>query len=192
MRSGSSTGAPGVPTSMSDQRNQYDPATTGYNSATGAGYKTAAGGSYQDYYRPPSPTGSFDAPAGDSRIHHAPSTAERVKMEKDMEKAQKGLHHGSQPHSHGEGLGKGIRGVAAGVHVSFPPSFQSFLFLLVWVELIGVQGVGETLRGALNATVDRAFGSHESAEWNEEIERRGEQEILSKDFKETPRRDGSK
>ncbi|KAJ5553108.1 hypothetical protein N7494_002486 [Penicillium frequentans] len=166
MRSGSSIGAPGVPTAMSDQRSQYDPATTGYNSATGAGYKTAAGGSDQDYYRPPSPTGSFDAPAGDSRINHAPSTAERVKMEKEMEKAQK--QHGSQTHSHGEGLGKGIRGVAAGVH-----------------------GAGETLRGALNATVDRAFGSHESAEWNEEIERRGEQEILSKDFQKMPRRDGS-
>lgn len=131
MRSGSSTGAPGVPTSTIDQRNQYDPATTGYNSATGAGYKTAAGGSDQDYYRPPSPTGSFDAPAGDPRIHHAPSTAERVKMEKEMEKAQKGLHHGSHshPHSHGEGIGKGIRGVAAGVHVSFPTYFQHSLVL---------------------------------------------------------------
>ncbi|KAJ5663937.1 hypothetical protein N7507_004668 [Penicillium longicatenatum] len=164
MRSGSSAGAPGIPTSMSDQRSQYDPATTGYNSATGAGYKTAAGGSDQNYHRPPSPTGSFDAPAGDSRIQHAPSTAERVKMEKEMEKAQKGSHG-----SRGEGLGKGIRGVAAGVH-----------------------GAGETLRGALNATVDRAFGSHESAEWNEEIERRGEQEILSKDFQAKPRREGSK
>ncbi|KAJ6109601.1 hypothetical protein N7486_001836 [Penicillium sp. IBT 16267x] len=166
IRSGSSTGAPGIPTAISDQRNQYDPSTTGYNSATGAGYKTAAGGSDQDYYRPPSPTGSFDAPAGDPRIHHAPSTAERVKMEKEMEKAQKGLHHshGGSHHS-SESIGKGIRGVAAGVH-----------------------GVGETLRGALNATVDRAFGSHESAEWNEEIERRGEQEMASKDFQDTPRR----
>lgn len=190
MRSGSSIGAPGVPTAMSDQRSQYDPATTGYNSATGAGYKTAAGGSDQDYHRPPSPTGSFDAPAGDSRINHAPSTAERVKMEKEMEKAQK--QHGSQTHSHGEGLGKGIRGVAAGVHVSFAIDIQLFtLSPSVWIGLIGVQGAGETLRGALNATVDRAFGSHESAEWNEEIERRGEQEILSKDFQKMPRRDGS-
>ncbi|KAJ5752532.1 hypothetical protein N7520_009449 [Penicillium odoratum] len=159
VRSGSSTGSPGIPTSISDQRNQYDPATTGYNSATGAGYKRPSG---SDNYRPPSPTGSFDAPAGDSRISHAPSTAERVKMEKEMEKQQKA----SRSNQASEGVGKGIKGVAAGIH-----------------------GAGETLRGALNATVDRAFGSHESAEWNEEIARRGEQEISSKDFKETPRRE---
>lgn len=127
MRSGSSIGAPGVPTAMSDQRSQYDPATTGYNSATGAGYKTAAGGSDQDYYRPASPTGGFDAPAGDSRINHAPSTAERVRMEKETENMQK--QQGT--HSHGEGLGKGIRGVAAGVHVSIASDSQLIFYIAV-------------------------------------------------------------
>lgn len=49
--------------------------------------------------------------------------------------------------------------------------------------------MGESLRGALNSTVDRAFGSHESAEWNEEIARRGQHEYQSKEFSDSvPRR----
>ncbi|KAJ5729262.1 uncharacterized protein N7483_003770 [Penicillium malachiteum] len=157
MRSGSSTGAPGVPTFLQDQRNQYDPATTRFNSSTGAGYKTGGSKSQEPSHRPITPTKGFDAPAGDDRINHAPSTAERVQMEKEMEKSQKAFRSNRAS----EDIGKGINGVAAKIH-----------------------GAGETLRGALNATVDRAFGSHESAEWNEEISRRGEQEFKSKEFGE--------
>ncbi|KAJ5291851.1 hypothetical protein N7478_001102 [Penicillium angulare] len=173
IRSGSSTGAPGVPSISRDQRNQYDPATTGYNSATGAGYKIPSAssshphkkgtehGQEQEHYRPITPTKGYDAPAGDDRISHAPSTADRVKMEREFEKAQK-----SRSHKMSEHLGGGINGVAARIH-----------------------GAGESLRGALNATVDRAFGSHESAEWNEEIARRGEHEYSAKEFsEEVPRR----
>lgn len=114
MRSGSSTGAPGIPTVFPDQRNQYDPSTTGFNSATGAGYKTGHNETpEEEHYRPITPTKGFDAPAGDDRISHTPSTAERVKMEEEMEKSQKAF----RSHHAGEDIGKGINGLAARIHV---------------------------------------------------------------------------
>lgn len=125
MRSGSSTGAPGVPSISRDQRNQYDPATTGYNPATGAGYKTSPASSSQtqeketeqeqEHYRPITPTKGYDAPAGDDRINHAPSTADRVKMEQEFEKAQKSRSNRTSEH-----LGEGINGIAARIHVRCP------------------------------------------------------------------------
>lgn len=39
------------------------------------------------------------------------------------------------------------------------------------------QGAGESLRGTLNATVDRAFGSEEGAARNVDIATKGEQEF---------------
>lgn len=53
-----------------------------------------------------------------------------------------------------EGAGKGLRAAAAGLH-----------------------GLGESIRGALNAATDRAFGHDESAARNEEVARRGEEEM---------------
>ncbi|CAI7644799.1 unnamed protein product [Penicillium pancosmium] len=145
---GSSTGAPGIPTGLQDQRAQYDPATTGVNPATGASYTKADKGASAK---------SFDAAAGDDRIQHAPSTAQRVQMEEQQEKAARDRGSGGrQMGQMGEDAGRKAQGVMAGVH-----------------------GAGESLRGALTSAVDRAFGSDESAEWNEEIARRGEEELRS-------------
>ncbi|KAJ5413122.1 hypothetical protein N7465_005427 [Penicillium sp. CMV-2018d] len=59
----------------------------------------------------------------------------------------------------GEGFGNKVKGVAASVH-----------------------GAGESLRGALNTAVDRAFGSNEGAERNQEIANKGAEEIRSGRF----------
>lgn len=54
----------------------------------------------------------------------------------------------------------------------------------------GEQGAGESLRGSLNSAVDRAFGTNEGAEVNEEVARRGEREVQLGEFApgEAPRR----
>ncbi|ODM17218.1 hypothetical protein SI65_07617 [Aspergillus cristatus] len=56
----------------------------------------------------------------------------------------------------GDEFGKGIQNAYAGIH-----------------------GAGESLRGALNAAVDRTFGSPEGVEKNQGIARKGEEEIRS-------------
>ncbi|RHZ67944.1 protein dprC [Aspergillus thermomutatus] len=56
----------------------------------------------------------------------------------------------------GEEIGRGVRSAIAGIH-----------------------GAGESLRGALNAAVDKAFGHEEGAAKNEAIANKGEQEIQS-------------
>ncbi|CAI7603870.1 unnamed protein product [Penicillium manginii] len=132
---GSSTGAPGIPTGLQDQRAQYDPATTGVNPATGAPYTKSDKGASRK---------SFDVAAGDDRIQHAPSTTQRVQMEEQQEKAARDRSSSSVGQM-GKDVGRKAQGVMAGVH------------------------------GALNSAVDRAFGSNESAEWNEEITRREEE-----------------
>ncbi|KAJ5204251.1 uncharacterized protein N7498_005130 [Penicillium cinerascens] len=48
--------------------------------------------------------------------------------------------------------------------------------------MAGVHGAGESLRGALTGAVDRAFGTTDGAERNEEIARRGEREMQSGEF----------
>ncbi|KAJ5082173.1 hypothetical protein N7532_011216, partial [Penicillium argentinense] len=155
---GSSTGAPGIPTGLHATRAQYNPATAGYNPATGASYsKASAGGPHQSHHQPASPSNSYDAAGQDDRIQHAPSTAQRVQMDEEEEKiAGQKSRTGSKSANMGENVGKKAQGVIAGVH-----------------------GAGESLRGSLTAAVDRTFGSEESAEWNEEIARRGEREIRS-------------
>jgi hypothetical protein len=126
--SGSSTGAPGAPFGPQDFRSQYDPSSTGYNSATGAGYSTAsAGGPHHHHHQPASPPDNYDQSASqDSRIEHAPSTAQRVKMEEQAarSKGDAGANDkfGSQTqrraNAASEELGRGVVGVAAGIHVS--------------------------------------------------------------------------
>ncbi|KAI9369834.1 hypothetical protein BJX61DRAFT_125217 [Aspergillus egyptiacus] len=64
----------------------------------------------------------------------------------------------------GERLGSGVRGVFAGIH-----------------------GAGELLRGGLNATVDRAFGSEEGVTKNEAIARAGQEEMRSGRFSQDTR-----
>lgn len=44
------------------------------------------------------------------------------------------------------------------------------------------QGVGESLRGTVNAAVDTAFGHQEGTGRNQNIARKGEQEIQSGQF----------
>jgi len=170
---GSSTGAPGDPFGLRDSRSQYDPSTTGYNSATGAGYSTAsAGGPHHHHHQPASPSNSYDQAASqDSRIEHAPSTAQRVKMEEQAAQS-KGSDSGAgadgkfgsgtqrRANAASEELGRGVIGTTAGIH-----------------------GVGESLRGTLNAAVDKAFGHQEGTERNQEIARKGEQEIQSGQFR---------
>ncbi|EAW11865.1 protein dprC [Aspergillus clavatus NRRL 1] len=60
----------------------------------------------------------------------------------------------SQSAAKGEEVGRGVKSAIAGIH-----------------------GAGESLRGALNAAVDKAFGHEEGAARNEAIANRGEQEI---------------
>ncbi|CAG8927697.1 unnamed protein product [Penicillium salamii] len=147
---GSSTGAPGLPTGLRDQRSHYD-TTKGVNPSTGASYsKSSAGGPTQTHQRPlsPSPARSDDRIVADEPLPHTASTAQRAEIQDQS--------RGSRA---GNGIGKGIVGAAASVH-----------------------GAGESLRGALNTAVDRAFGSHEGAERNQQIADKGAEEIRSKQF----------
>lgn len=117
---GSSTGAPGIPTGLQDQRAQYDPATTGVNPATGASYTKSNRGASSK---------SFDVAPGDDHLQHTPSTAQRVEMEKQQEKAahergqsstatsSTGAAGSKQMGQMGQDLGKKAQGVFAGVHV---------------------------------------------------------------------------
>ncbi|CAG8067401.1 unnamed protein product [Penicillium olsonii] len=147
---GSSTGAPGIPTGLRDQRSHYD-TTKGVNPATGASYsKSSAGGPTQNHQQPlsPSPARSDDRIVGDEPLPHTASTAQRAEIQDHS--------RGSRA---GDGIGKGIVGAAASVH-----------------------GAGESLRGALNTAVDRAFGSHEGAERNQHIADQGAEEIRTGRF----------
>ena len=109
---GSSTGAPGAPIGLDDRRNQYDPTTTGYNPATSAGYSTSsAGGPHQHHHQPPSPANDYDR----VDVSSAPSTAQRAQME-DTSATNSSDARSARA---GENVGKGIKGVAAGIHVSF-------------------------------------------------------------------------
>ncbi|KAJ6145529.1 hypothetical protein N7470_009424 [Penicillium chermesinum] len=136
---GSSTGAPGIPTGLHDSRNDYNPATKGYNPATGANYSKPQ----ESLQSQPttSASNSYDGVKTD-RVHHPPptGTAQRTQF-------------GESNDSRAAQVGGGV-----------------------------ARGAGESLRGAANAAVDRAFGSDEGAEWNEEIARRGENEIRNKEF----------
>ncbi|KXG47279.1 uncharacterized protein PGRI_011490 [Penicillium griseofulvum] len=151
---GSSTGAPGRPTGLRDTRSEYDE-TKGYNPATGASYsKSSAGGPSQTRQQPlsPSPSRSDDRIVGDAPLPYTASTAQRSEM-------QDQAASGSRAARAGEGLGNKVKGAAASVH-----------------------GAGESLRGALNTAVDRAFGSNEGAERNEEIANKGAEEMRSGQF----------
>ena len=98
---GSSTGSPGDPLGLRDTSSSYDPATSGYNSATGARYSKS------------SPSNSYDQMAGqDDRIQYAPSTIQRAQVEDETNQ--------SRSERTSENVGKGARGVAASVHVRFP------------------------------------------------------------------------
>ncbi|KAJ5177708.1 uncharacterized protein N7500_000407 [Penicillium coprophilum] len=149
---GSSTGAQGLPTGLHDTRSEYD-GTKGYNPATGASYsKSSAGGPSQTHQRPLSPSPS----RSDDRIvgdAPLPYTASTA------QRAQMDQAHESKAAQAGEGLGNKVKGAAATVH-----------------------GAGESLRGALNTAVDRAFGSTEGAERNEQIANQGAEEIRSGQF----------
>lgn len=111
--SGSSTGAPGLPTGLRDPRSEYN-ATKGYNPATGASYsKSSAGGPTQTHQRPlsPSPSRSEDRIVGDAPLPHTASTAQRADM-------QDRSGRGSKAARVGGGFGNKVKGAAASVHVS--------------------------------------------------------------------------
>lgn len=93
--SGSSTGDPGFPIDTADQRAQYDPERSGYNSATGTAYQKGAAGGYGGQ---------------DERISHAPSTVQRGRGEDPGAE--------SRAARTGENVGQKVKGVMAGVHVS--------------------------------------------------------------------------
>lgn len=104
---GSSTGAPGFPTGLRDQRSQYD-SSKGFNPATGASYsKSSAGGPTQTRQRPlsPSPSRSDDRIVADEPLPHTASTAQRAEIQDQA---------GSRA---GDGLRKGVETAAAKVHV---------------------------------------------------------------------------
>ncbi|KAF3398056.1 hypothetical protein F1880_005775 [Penicillium rolfsii] len=160
---GSSTGAPGIPVSMQDTRSHYDPATTGYNPATGASYskeKPALSQPHEGTYNPNIPSNRNDQMATqDDRIHYAPNTVQRAETDEAAATSKTNTSSSSRATTATENLGRKVRGVGASVH-----------------------GAGESLRGALNAAVDRTFGSEEGAVRNEEIARRGEREIQTGEF----------
>lgn len=120
---GSSTGAPGLPVPTQDTRSHYDPTTTGYNPATGAGYsKPSAGQSHQETgYQPTTtaaPTG-YDHTAGqDDRIGYAPSTVQRPEMEEAAATSKTNTASESRATRVGEDVGRKVKGVGATVHVS--------------------------------------------------------------------------
>ena len=87
---GSSTGAPGIPTGLQDQRAQYDPTTTGVNPATGAAYSKST-----------------------SEHHDVPATKQT--HEQDTNKA---IHQSVG--EKGSDIGRKAQGVMASVHVSEP------------------------------------------------------------------------
>lgn len=118
---GSSTGAPGLPVSMQDTRSHYDPATTGYNPATGASYsKPSAGKSQEETYNPNAPSNSYDRMAGqDDRIQNAPSTVQRAGLEEAAATSKTDKASESRATSASENLGRKVKGVGASVHVSF-------------------------------------------------------------------------
>lgn len=110
---GSSTGAPGIPTGFRDTRSHYD-TSKGYNPATGASYsKSSAGGPTQTHQRPlsPSPSRSDDRIVGDAPLPYTASTAQRAELQDQSAP-------GSKAGRMGEGVGQGVKGVAASVHVS--------------------------------------------------------------------------
>jgi hypothetical protein len=111
--SASSTGAPGHPTGLQDTRSAYNP-SKGVNPATGATYsKSSAGGPTQTRQRPlsPSPSRSDDRIVGDAPLPYTASTAQRAEMN-DRSAS------GSKASRVGEGVGKGVMGAAASLHVS--------------------------------------------------------------------------
>ncbi|KAJ5331174.1 hypothetical protein N7476_000957 [Penicillium atrosanguineum] len=176
---GSSTGAPGFPTGLQDTQSQYNPAMTGVNPSTGAGYQkpppvpARPSNSYdQGGYDAPTQQ-AYDAPtqhaynaptqhAYDAPTQHA-STAQHTNLD-DRATAHTGtkVPPSERYAQKGDDIGRKAQGVMAGVH-----------------------GAGESLRGALTGAVDRAFGTTEGprgAERNEEIARRGEREIQTGEF----------
>lgn len=129
---GSSTGAPGLPTGLRDQRSHYD-TTKGVNPSTGASYsKSSAGGPTQNHQRPlsPSPARSDDRIVADEPLPHTASTAQRAEIQDQS--------RGSRA---GNGIGKGILGAAASVHVSFCTRISRRWFLGLLMVSAGGWGV---------------------------------------------------
>ncbi|KAJ5312727.1 hypothetical protein PENANT_c007G09796 [Penicillium antarcticum] len=103
----------------------------------------------------PSTGASYEKPPVPPRTNHA--TEHAATHDQPFTTTDKSSMAGSKA---GDNLGHGVMGAAASVH-----------------------GAGESLRGALNTAVDRAFGSNDGAERNAEIARKGEEEIRSGQFK---------
>jgi hypothetical protein len=131
---GSSTGAPGIPVPMQDTRSHYDPATTGYNPATGASYsKTnpATSQPHEETYNPNIPSNSYDQMATqDDRIQYAPSTVQRAEMEEAAATSKTDTASESRATRASEDFGRKVRGVGASVHVS--SSFFLFFVRCGW------------------------------------------------------------
>lgn len=119
---GSSTGAPGIPVPTQDTRSHYDPATTGYNPATGASYsktKPATNQPNEGNYNPNAPSNSYDQmETQDDRIQHAPSTVQRAEMEEAAATSKTDTASQSRATRASEDLGRKVKGVGASVHVS--------------------------------------------------------------------------
>jgi len=100
---GSSTGVPGFPTGSQDTRSQYNPATSGYNPSTGAGYeKPTTGGAY--------PSNSYN-----QNLQSTPGNAQSTNIGNQATLDSKGSDRFAQK---GEDVGRKAQGVMASVHVS--------------------------------------------------------------------------
>lgn len=112
---GSSTGAAGVPTGLHDTRNEYNPSTSGFNSATGAGYEKP-----QETQAHTAPSNSYDNNDGvrTNKVHHPPPISQRAQGDVTGNTAGT-TATGSRSAQAGESLGKGVKGFAAGLHVSY-------------------------------------------------------------------------
>jgi hypothetical protein len=121
--SGSSTGAPGFPTGLQDTRSQYNPATSGVNPATGAGYQK-----HQAPPVPERPSNSYDQGGYDAGTHtqHAqyPQHASTTQPTGLENQTTAGSGTSSDKYAQkGENFGRKAHGVMAGIHVSIPRKY---------------------------------------------------------------------
>jgi hypothetical protein len=108
---------------MQDTRSHYDPATTGYNPATGASYsksKPATSQPHEGTYNPNAPSNSYDQMATqDDRIQYAPSTVQRAETEEAAATSKTDTASESRATRASGDIGRKVKGIGASVHVSF-------------------------------------------------------------------------
>ena len=141
----------------------YDPRTIKYNPATGSGYSKRTA----DSITGPPPLPSRTEPE---------TTYNQVPRSSFGEQGQE--REESKTERFSGRTASSVRGVWSGIHVSI--SGCNSLGLIYWAVITHngcMQGVGEVLRGGSMSTLDRILGGKEDAAKDDEITRKGEEEI---------------